>query len=227
MTDSYDYVGVDLPGCIESTLLSHEASEVDIDELCTAAIWFRLAGVCVYPEYVSYAAELLKNVSTKVVTVVNFPGGDMPIDEVLAQIDTAIAQGADEIDYVMNLPAALSNDWGSVAADIALVSTKVHENDRVLKLILETCLLNDSQISKACQLAVEYDVDYVKTSTGFSTGGATVAVVRLMRQVVGKNMGIKASGGIKTSEDALALIAVGANRLGTSNALKVIGATRD
>lgn len=227
MTNSLDFTAVDLASCIESTLLSDDVSEVDIDELCTGAIWFRFAGVCVYPKHVVYAAELLSNVAVKVVTVVNFPKGDAPLADVLNQIESVVADGADEIDFVMDISHALSNDWDLVSEGIAAVVASAHQHQKLLKVILETCLLNDSQISRACQIARENGADFVKTSTGFSTGGATVEAVRLMRSVIGNSMGIKASGGIRDREIALALVNAGANRIGTSSALKIIGAVSE
>ncbi|MCL2631987.1 MAG: deoxyribose-phosphate aldolase, partial [Coriobacteriia bacterium] len=176
---------------------------------------------------VDLAAELLTNVAVRVVTVVNFPHGDMPTDQVLSQIDTVVADGVDEIDYVMDVAAALRGDWETVEYGISAVVARAHENDKVLKVILETCLLDDMQITRACQVAQDCQADYVKTSTGFSTGGATVDVVRLMRSVVGESMGIKASGGIRYRESALALVSAGADRIGTSSALKIIGAMKE
>ncbi|MCL2136283.1 MAG: deoxyribose-phosphate aldolase [Coriobacteriia bacterium] len=216
----------DLAGSIESTLLRYDASEIDIDELCTGAIWFRFAGVCVFPEYVSYAAGLLANVACKVVTVVNFPTGDFALKDTLRQMRTAVSDGADEIDYVLNIPAALKGDWQAVAEDVKAVVDLAHANEKALKVILETCLLTHDQKVKACLTALDSGADYVKTSTGFSTGGATVDDVRLMRATVGDQMGIKAAGGIRDRETAFALLDAGANRLGTSSALAIIGAIK-
>ena len=218
--------GIDLPGYIESTLLRDNVTDVDIDELCSAAIWFRFLGVCIYQEYVACARELLAQVSTRLVTVVNFPHGNLPLDEVCGQINAAIAGGADEIDYVMNLSAAHAGDWETVATEIKTVADLIHSHDRLLKVILETCLLSDEQKVMAAGIALRQQADFVKTSTGFSTGGATVDDVRLLRATVGSAIGVKASGGIRDRDTAIAMINAGANRLGTSSGLAIIGAAR-
>jgi deoxyribose-phosphate aldolase len=218
-----EYGGMPINAAIDSTLLNHDASDIDIDELCSGAQWFRLYGVCVFPEHVALAREFITGRIVTIVTVVNFPAGDLPIESVLEQIDTVISDGAEEIDYVMNLPAALANDWDKVSEDIAQVVARVHEQDCLVKIILETCLLSNEQIIRACEIALEHQADFVKTSTGFSKAGATVEVVRLMRSVVGEKMGVKASGGIRDRETAIAMLNAGANRLGTSSAMKIIG----
>jgi len=211
---------------IESTLLNHDASQTDIDELCSAAQWFRLYGVCVFPEHVALCREFLTGNMVTIVTVANFPGGDNPLEDVLAEIDQSITDGAEEIDYVMNLPAALAGDWDKVSADMAAVVAHVHEQGKVVKIILETCVLTNSQITQACELALEHGADFVKTSTGFGSKGATVDAVALMYSTVGQKAGVKAAGGIRDQETAWAMLNAGATRIGTSSAMKIIGAER-
>ncbi|MDR2956944.1 MAG: deoxyribose-phosphate aldolase [Coriobacteriales bacterium] len=215
---------INLAATIEHTLLDHDASDIDIDELCSAAIWFGFAAVCVFPEHLTLAHELVANTAVKLVSVVNFPTGDRPLDEVLSTMDSAITAGANEIDYVMNLPAAQAGDWDKVTADIGAVVEKAHSADLTLKVIIEICLFDQPGIVRACQAALAGQADYIKTSTGFSTGGATVEAVKLIRNTVGNQAGIKASGGIRDRDSAVAMLEAGADRLGTSHGLAIIRA---
>jgi len=216
-------ISTELAHYIEQTLLKHDADYIDIDELCAGAVWFGFAGVCVFPEHLPWVSESLVTARVKTVTVANFPSGDQALQTVLADINASLISGADEIDYVMNLPAALSADWNTVAADIRAVVELVHAQDKLVKIILETCLLNEQQKLQAAQIARTEQADFVKTSTGFSTGGATVEDVVLLHNAIGQDIGIKASGGISDREKAMVLIAAGASRLGTSHGLKIIG----
>lgn len=212
----------ELAALIDHTNLKADASEADIEKLCQEAMQFGFAAVCIRPEHVARASALLAGSSVSVACVANFPTGDLPLSEVLAELGLAIAAGADEVDCVMDLPAALSGDWAKVTESIEAVTECAHAAGLKIKLIIETALLSDDQKVKACQIAHVCRVDFVKTSTGYGPAGATTADVALMRATVGDTMGVKAAGGINNRDFAEALVAAGANRLGTSHALAII-----
>jgi deoxyribose-phosphate aldolase len=212
---------------IDHTLLKPEATPAQIAQLCAEAREFQFASVCVNPANVEQAARLLTGSSVAVCTVVGFPlGASLP--EVKAyEAQQALQQGAAEIDMVINLGALKGGNLALVHADIRAVVEvcKVHQPPALVKVIIETCLLTDEEKVKACQAAQACGADFVKTSTGFSTGGATAADVALMRQIVGSAMGVKASGGVRTRADAEAMIAAGATRIGASSGVKIVQAT--
>ena len=205
---------------IDHTLLKQDATPEQILKLCQEAKEFDFTSVCVNPAYVPLAAEALKGSDVKVCTVIGFPlGMNLPKTKV-EEAQACINQGADEIDMVINVGMLKSGNDDYVEAEIA--ELKAVAGKRVLKVIIETCLLTDEEKVRACRLAKNAGADFVKTSTGFSTGGATVHDVKLMRETVGPEMGVKASGGVRTHEDLLAMVEAGANRIGTSNGTKII-----
>ncbi|MDR2977790.1 MAG: deoxyribose-phosphate aldolase [Streptococcaceae bacterium] len=205
---------------IDHTLLKPDATKAMIDQLLTEAKEYDFMSVCVNPAWVSYAAEGLRGSDVKVCTVIGFPLGANTSAVKAFEAEKAIIDGADEIDMVINIGAAKDGNWSYVASDIAAVNEV--KGNHILKVIIETCLLTDEEKVKACEAAVSAGADFVKTSTGFSTAGATVEDVTLMRQTVGPDLGVKASGGVRSLEDANDMIAAGATRLGTSNGVQIM-----
>ncbi|MGT2957733.1 deoxyribose-phosphate aldolase [Streptococcus bovimastitidis] len=205
---------------IDHTLLKADSVKDQIDQLLEEAKEFDFASVCVNPSWVSYCANELSGTDVKVCTVVGFPLGATTSATKAFETENAIANGADEIDMVINIGALKQGDFETVEKDIKAVVDA--SGDKLVKVIIETCLLTDEEKVKACTLAVNAGADFVKTSTGFSTGGATVSDVKLMRQTVGPDIGVKAAGGARSLEDALAFIEAGATRIGTSSGVKII-----
>ena len=199
---------------IDYTLLKATATPADIEKLCQEARQYGFFSVCVNSSYVPLAAQLLKGTDVKVCTVVGFPLGAMSTQGKLYETSTALAEGADEIDMVINLGLFLSGQIAKVLDEIALL--KQETADKVLKVIIETCYLNEDQKRLASQICVDAGADFVKTSTGFGTGGATLADVQLIKEVVGDRAKIKASGGIRNRETALQYIDLGVSRIGAS-----------
>ena len=199
---------------IDYTLLKATATPADIEKLCQEARQYGFFSVCVNSSYVPLAVQLLKGTDVKVCTVVGFPLGAMSTQGKLYETSTALAEGADEIDMVINLGLFLSGQIAKVLDEIALL--KQETADKVLKVIIETCYLNDDQKRLAAQICVDAGADFVKTSTGFGTGGATLADVQLIKEVVGDRAKIKASGGIRNRETALQYIDLGVSRIGAS-----------
>ena len=212
----------------DHTLLKPDATEAQIMKLLSEAAAYEFASVCVNGSFVSAAAEYLQETDVKVACVVGFPLGAQTADAKAAEARIAIADGADEIDMVINIGAAKDGRWDYIRYEIHLLAQLCHEAKAkdggpvLLKVILETCLLTDDEIVLACQMAKRAEADFVKTSTGFSTGGATTHHVELMRQTVGDDLQIKASGGIRTLADAQAMIDAGADRLGCSASVQIM-----
>lgn len=205
---------------IDHTLLKQDASLAQIEHLLAEAKDYDFASVCVNPTWVATAAEALKGTDVKVCTVVGFPlGANTPAVKAFETKD-AIANGADEIDMVINVGALKSGNLDLVETDIRAVVEAC--GDKLVKVIIEACLLTDEEKVTACQLAQKAGADFVKTSTGFSTGGATVADVALMRQTVGPDMGVKAAGGARSYADAVAFVEAGATRIGTSSGVAIL-----
>lgn len=202
-------------GMIDHTILNPQATVKDVDNLCKEAEECGFCSVCVNSSFVYYCAENLKDTNIKVCTVVGFPLGAMSTDGKVAETLAAVQDGADEIDMVIHVGMIKSGNWDYVKEDIAAVIMAAGK-DVTVKVILEMCLLTEEEKIRACEICKEAGADFVKTSTGFSTGGATVEDVRLMRKVVGPDMGVKAAGGIRTYEDVKAMVEAGANRIGTS-----------
>ena len=205
---------------IDHTLLKQDATPEQIVKLCEEAKEFDFMSVCVNPAYVPLAASVLKGSDVKVCTVIGFPLGMNLTRTKVDEAALCIAQGATEIDMVINVGMLKAHEDDYVREEIKLL--KEVAGKLVLKVIIETCLLTDEEKVRACRLSKEAGADFVKTSTGFSTGGATVHDVKLMRETVGKEMGVKASGGVRTHEDLLAMVEAGASRIGTSNGTKII-----
>ena len=205
---------------IDHTLLKQDATQKQIETLCQQAITYEFASVCVNPYYVSYCKSLLKNSAVKVWTVIGFPLGNNTTAPKAFETEDAILNGADEIDMVINVSALKNKQDDVVLKDIEAVvaAAKGH----LVKVILETCLLTPQEIVKACQLAMKAKAQYVKTSTGFSTMGATIENVKLMYETVHPTLKVKASGGVRSYEDALAMIQAGASRIGTSNGVAIM-----
>lgn len=213
----------ELAKLIDHTLLKPGATKRDIVNLCEEARKYGFASVCVNPVYVSLAEEALKRTDVKVCTVVGFPLGANTPEAKAFEAKNAIENGAEEVDMVINIGALKSGDYELVMRDIKGVveATKVSKKIMV-KVILETGYLTDEEKVIACKLAMEAGADFVKTSTGFGVGGATIHDVRLMKDTVGRNLEVKASGGIRTFDDAIAMINAGANRIGTSTGVAII-----
>lgn len=211
---------MNLAGMIDHTLLKPEATSEQIERLCQEALEFGFASVCVNPVYVPQVSSRLKGSSVKTCTVIGFPLGASSSPIKAAEARHAVLQGAEELDMVISIGAVKSGRWNDVKEDILAVCSVAGSS--IVKVILETCLLTDDEIVRSCHIAKEAGAHFVKTSTGFSTAGATREHVALMRQTVGPDMGVKASGGIRTYEDAMAMIAAGANRLGASAGPKIL-----
>ena len=212
---------------IDHTLLKPDAKLEAIERVCNEAKEHGFMSVCVNSCHCGFVAEQLEGSGVKTCCVVGFPLGAMMTEAKAFEAACCIDKGADEIDMVINIGAAKDGDWAFVENDIRAVVHVAHDGIKgrsaLVKVIIETCLLTDDEKVKACEAAMRAGADYVKTSTGFSTGGATPEDVALMRSVVGDKLGVKASGGVRTPEDAEAMIKAGASRLGTSNGVKLIG----
>ncbi len=205
---------------IDHTLLKPESTPQDIEKICLEAKEYDFASVCIQPCYVKMAYGLLKDTDVKVCTVIGFPLGANTTETKIQEACQAVEEGAEEIDMVINIGALKAGDTVYVTEEIRRIKEAV--GNLVLKVIIETCLLTDEEKVLACQCAVNAGADFVKTSTGFSKGGATVEDVRLMKQTVGDRCQVKASGGIRTPEDFEAMIEAGASRIGTSSGIKLI-----
>ncbi len=213
---------VDLASYIDHTLLKPEGTDAQIAQLCYEARKYNFAAVCVNPSKVKLCAQLLKGTPIKIATVVGFPLGATPPEVKAYETQQALDDGATEIDMVINIGALKSKDYSLVARDIATVVRTAQIGGAITKVIIEAALLNDEEKVIACKLAKEAGAEYVKTSTGFAAGGATVHDVALMRWAVGPEMGVKAAGGIKTYADALKMIEAGATRIGASASVKIM-----
>jgi deoxyribose-phosphate aldolase len=211
----------DWASLIDHTLLKPEATDEDIKRLCEEAARYRFASVCVNPTWVRAAACNLRGTHVPVCTVIGFPLGATLPDVKAYEARRAIFDGAREVDMVINVGALKSGDDCLVEHDIRSVVEVAHENSAICKVIIETALLNDDEKVRACIAAKKAGADFVKTSTGFSKGGATVADVALMRRTVGSELGVKASGGVKDLEDARKMIEAGATRIGASVGVKI------
>ena len=205
---------------IDHTLLKANATRAQIEKLCDEAIENDFASVCVNTCWVPMAASRLAGSSVNVCTVVGFPLGAMAPASKAAETARAVADGADEVDMVINVGWLIAGEDDAVRADIAGVVEAAQ--GRCVKVILECCLLTDEQIVRACELSVEAGATFVKTSTGFSTGGATVKDVALMHKTAGDRCKVKASGGIHTAEEAQAMVDAGADRIGTSSGIAIV-----
>lgn len=214
--------GAELARMIDHTILKPEATPAEVGQVCDEAVENGFASVCINPSYVALAAQKLKNSSVKVCTVIGFPLGATTTVSKVHEAEEAIASGAQEVDMVINIGRLKAGDLDFVGDDIGSVVEAAHPHSVIVKVIIEACLLTDKEKEEACRVSKNAGADFVKTSTGFSKAGATVADVALMRKAVGPTMGVKAAGGIRSYADALAMIENGASRIGTSSGVKII-----
>lgn len=230
--------GKDIAKLIDHTLLSPQATQKEITNLCMEAQCFSFASVCVNPFYVKFCSELLNDSPVKVCTVIGFPLGANTTSVKIFEAQTAVKDGADEIDMVINVGKAIENDFDFILNEVKAVkdSLKILESEVskkiILKVILETCFLSDFQIVECCKASVSGGADFVKTSTGFASpkssegqllpNGASVHHVQLMRKTVGKKIGVKASGGIRSYNTLIQMVEAGATRIGTSSGVSIV-----
>ncbi|CAM3161042.1 Deoxyribose-phosphate aldolase 1 [Arthrobacter ulcerisalmonis] len=207
---------------IDHTLLKPEASEAEVLRVCAEAAEYGFKSVCVNAVWVKTVKNALQGSGVLTCSVVGFPLGATPTDVKTFEARGAVLDGADEVDMVINIAAARADDKGALVEDIAAVAEAVHASGAILKVIIETSLLSDSQKILACEAAVAAGADFVKTSTGFNGGGATAEDVALMRRTVGPSLGVKASGGVRSLADAQAMIAAGATRIGASSGIAIV-----
>lgn len=212
----------DLAGMIDHTLLKPDATLSEIGQLCEEAMQNNFASVCVNPSYVETCFNLIKSSNVKVCTVIGFPLGSTTTQSKFLEAEDAIKNGAEELDMVINIGKLKDKDYQFVLYDLKSIADLSKKHLCVSKVILETCLLSDEEKVAACLLAKEAGLNFVKTSTGFSKSGATVHDVSLMKFVVGEKLQVKASGGIRSYEDAITMINAGATRLGASAGIKII-----
>jgi deoxyribose-phosphate aldolase len=215
------YLHMQLNKYIDHTLLKADATKEQIETLCREAKEYQFASVCVNPTWVKLSSELLKGTDVKVCTVIGFPLGATTSETKAYETNNAIMNGATEVDMVINIGALKDNNIETVEEDIRTV-VEATKGRAITKVIIETCLLTDQEKITACELAVKAGADFVKTSTGFSTSGATVEDIKLMRKTVGKDLGVKASGGIRTKEDTVKMIDAGATRIGASAGIQIV-----
>ncbi|AHN22544.1 MULTISPECIES: deoxyribose-phosphate aldolase [Lysinibacillus] len=206
---------------IDHTLLKAEATKEQIEKLCAEAKEFGFASVCVNPTWVKYCSELLQNSNVLVCTVIGFPLGANTTAVKVFEAKDAIANGAQEVDMVINIGALKDQNFELVQSDIAAV-VEAAKGSAIVKVIIETCLLTEEEKVKACELSVAAGADFVKTSTGFSTGGATAEDIALMRKTVGPELGVKASGGVRSLEDMQKMVEAGATRIGASSGVAIV-----
>ncbi|MGP9605734.1 deoxyribose-phosphate aldolase [Arthrobacter sp. MYb224] len=212
----------DIAGFIDHTLLAPNASREQIVTICEEAKKYEFKSVCVNPLWVSTVSRELSGSNVLTCSVIGFPLGTSTTDTKVFETRTAVADGANEIDMVIDVAAALRGDGDALVNEIFAIAQAAHEGGAILKVIIETCLLTEEAKVLACEAAKAAGADFVKTSTGFSTGGATVEDVALMRKTVGPGLGVKASGGVRSVETARAMIAAGATRLGSSSGVAIL-----
>lgn len=215
-----------LASMIDHTFLKPFGQAADIEKLCGEALRYRFAMVAINPAETARCVGLLKGSGVRTGAAIGFPLGQSTSETKAFEMRDAIAKGAGEIDMVINVRALQSGDDARVLAEITDMAEVCRAQGVISKVILETCYLSDDEKRRVCRMACAAGVDFVKTSTGFGTGGATVADIRLMREMVGPKMGVKASGGVRTLDDALAMIRAGATRIGTSSGVALVEALR-
>ena len=206
---------------IDHTILNADATEKDIQRICIEAKEYNFKTVCINPGWVDYAAHLLKGTGVGITTVIGFPLGANTSEIKAAEAKQAVEKSVSDVDMVINIGALKNEDYPTVLNDIKAVVNAV-DGKAIVKVIIETSLLNKTEKIRACELAKQAGADFVKTSTGFSTGGATIDDVKLMRATVGPKMGVKASGGVRSYEDAVAMIEAGATRIGASSGIAIV-----
>lgn len=211
----------DLSAGIDATVLKAEANEADIKALCQTALKYKTASVCVNSHFIPLARKLL-NGSVLSCTVINFPLGSGSPEAIIAEAKAVLEAGVDEVDMVQNLSALFSGDIASAMDSISGVAELCADKQATLKVIIETCYLDRDQLISSCLIAKKSGADFVKTSTGFGTGGATAENIKLMREIVGPKLGVKASGGIRTKDQAIEMVKAGADRIGASNVMAIV-----
>lgn len=210
----------EIASIIDHTILKPDTTEEQVKKVCEEAKEYNFASVCVNPNYVKYVSEQLNGSDVKVTSVVGFPLGNTLPEVKAYETKKVIENGADEIDMVINIAALKNKNYDLVKEDIQAVVNA--SNNKMVKVIIEACLLTDEEKIKACEIAMKAKADFVKTSTGFSTGGATIHDVKLMKKVVGDNLGVKASGGVRDIETASMMVESGANRIGASSSVSIV-----
>lgn len=213
---------MNLAASIDHTLLRPNSTIAEVRQLCAEAKQHHFAAVCVSPYFVKKAVDLLADSPVKVATVIGFPNGYSTTAAKVEEIKRALNDGADEVDVVINISAVKDSNWHYVANDIDSTTMAVHLRGKVIKIILETDLLEQEEVLKLCEICEKVGVNYVKTSTGFNGGGATVATVQLLRKHLSEDIKIKASAGIRSADTAAQLLAAGASRLGTSASVAIV-----
>lgn len=211
---------------IDHTILNADATEKDIQRICIEAKEYDFKTVCINPGWVDYAAHLLEGTDVGITTVIGFPLGANTSEIKAAEAKQAVEKGVSDVDMVINIGALKNEDYPTVLNDIKAVVNAV-DGKAIVKVIIETSLLNKTEKIRVCELAKQAGADFVKTSTGFSTGGATLDDVKLMRATVGPKMGVKASGGVRSYEDAVAMIEAGATRIGASSGIAIVQGVAD
>jgi deoxyribose-phosphate aldolase len=224
-SDSEPTVDSGIAALIDHTILRPDASAEDVRKVCAEALQYGFASVCVNPARVALVASELRGSTVKTCSVAGFPLGATSTAAKMCEAELAIRAGAQEVDMVINVGALKDRDYQTVMSDIQDVAQVCHAGKALLKVIIEACLLEDSEKAIACVIAKLAGADFVKTSTGFSKSGATAADVALMRRVVGPELGVKAAGGIRTLEDLLAMVEAGASRVGASASVKIVEAS--
>lgn len=207
---------------IDHTVLKNSLTKAQVDQVCAEARDFQFKAVCIPPAYVAHVSEALRGTEIGVCTVINFPFGYQSIEAQLTEIDVACKQGATEIDVVAPLHRIVEHDWKAVETHFEILTRAVHEQGVCIKWILETCLWDQSTIEKLCRIAINAEADFVKTSTGFSEKGAEMEKVRWMLAICRDHIQLKASGGIRSREQALSYLEMGVSRIGTSSGCKII-----
>lgn len=213
---------MNIAGYIDHTILKPTTTLADIEKLCSEAVQYQFAAVCVPPLFVKKAKEMVAGSNIKVATVIGFPFGYSAIEAKVAEVVLAIIDGADELDVVINISAIKNNDWQFLANEINAILPIVKNKHKLIKIIIESGILTNDEIIKCCDLYGAAGVDFMKTSTGYAEKGATVEAVQLMRKHLAENVRIKASGGIKNYTFARQLIDAGANRLGCSASIAIV-----
>ena len=217
---------INIASYIDHTILNPDKTNEDIYKLCKEAIEYKFSSVCVLPHYVAYCRNLLADTGVKVCTVIGFPLGATHTSIKIAEAETAIEDGAIELDMVINISALKNKDYKTVQEDIEAVTEFAHLNNAIVKVIVETCLLTLDEKIKICEIVSNAGADFIKTSTGFSTSGATIEDIELFRKHCSENVKIKASGGIRSNDFTIQLINAGADRIGTSSGIKIFNESR-
>jgi deoxyribose-phosphate aldolase len=212
----------DVASLIDHTILKPEATRQDVERICKEALEHHFASVCVNPVFVPLAAGILRGSKVKICAVIGFPLGANLSGSKVEEARAALVAGAEELDMVIHVGGLKAGDNDAVLADIRGVVQAVHAGGAICKVIIETCLLTEEEKERACRMACEAGADFVKTSTGFNTSGATLADVALMRRIVGPTVGVKASGGVRTLDDLVKMVDAGATRIGTSGGVKIV-----